>query len=57
MVRDKDCFDPDKDFGKIQTNQKDFEPNNIHFVILWFEDQTIEETVKQFFEEVKKTSQ
>jgi len=54
LVRDKYCINVDKDFGKMKTKQADFEPNNIHFVILWFEDQTIEDTVKQFYAEVQK---
>lgn len=54
LVRDKDCVNINSDFGKMKTNQSEFDPHNIHFVIMCFKDQTIDDTVKNFFEEVQR---
>lgn len=54
LVRDYTCCG-DADFGKMQINASDFEPNDVHFVVLSFTSTTISETVDLFYQEVQKS--
>lgn len=47
LVRDTQCVNESKDFGKLKDNAADFEPGVVHFVIPTF-DKPIEETVNLF---------
>lgn len=52
LVRDVDCKNIEKDFGKMRIDSEAFEPHNIHFCILWFTE-SIEQTVQFFYEKVQ----
>lgn len=54
LIRDFTCCG-EKDYGKMQTNVSDFNPNDVHFVVLSFTQKTISETVDLFYKEVQKT--
>lgn len=54
LIRDYTCCNG-SDFGKMQTNVSDFDPNDVHFVVLSFTQKTISETVDLFYREVQKT--
>ena len=49
LVRDAECADIDKDFGKMKQNSDNFASHFVHFAILFFKDDSIENTVKRFF--------
>lgn len=53
LIRDYNCSQTD-DFGKMKSKQAEFEPDNIHFVVLSFTQKTIDETVDLFYKEVQK---
>ena len=42
------------DYGKVKTNEKDFEPGKVHFSILSFKDKSIDETVDLFYKKVQE---
>ena len=52
LIRDKDCFKDNDDYGKLQTNMKEFEPGKVYFIIPVF-DKPIEDTVNLFHEKVE----
>lgn len=54
LVRDYTCVNEEADFGKMKTNEKEFEPGKVHFSILSFSDKTIEETVNLFYQKVQE---
>lgn len=54
LVRDYTCENETKDFGKVKNNADEFEPGNIHFVILSFTEKTIEETIDLFYKKVQE---
>ena len=54
LIRDFTCCG-EKDYGKMQTNVSDFNPNDVHFVVLSLTQKTISETVDLFYKEVQKT--
>ncbi len=54
LIRDFECVNEDSDFGKMKSEQINFEPGKVHFSILSFKDKTIEETVKMFYEKVQQ---
>lgn len=54
LVRDYECVDKTKDFGKMKTNACEFDPGNIHFVILSFTKETIESTIDLFYKKVRE---
>lgn len=54
LIRDYTCCS-EKDFGKMQTDVSEFDPNDVHFVVLSFTQKTISETVDLFYQEVQKT--
>lgn len=43
LVRDYECVNKDKDYGKMQINEPEFTPGNVHFAIFSFTDKTIDE--------------
>ncbi len=54
LVRDYTCVNGTTDFGKMKTNQAEFEPNSVHFSILSFSNKSINETVNQFYTKVQE---
>ena len=54
LIRDHTCVNEASDFGKMKTNQVDFEPGNVHFSILSFSDKNIKETVDLFYKKVQE---
>jgi hypothetical protein len=54
LVRDHTCVNESSDFGKMKTNQSDFEPGKVHFSILSFSDKTIKDTVDLFYKKVQE---
>lgn len=54
LVRDHTCVNESSDFGKMKTNQSDFEPGKVHFSILSFSDKTIKNTVDLFYTKVQE---
>ena len=54
LVRDHTCLNESSDFGKMKTNQSDFEPGKVHFSILSFSDKTIKDTVNLFYSKVQE---
>lgn len=54
LIRDHTCVNDTKDFGKVKTNEKDFEPGKVHFSILSFSDKSIKETVDLFYNKVQE---
>lgn len=54
LVRDFECVDETKDFGKIKTNANEFDPGNIHFAILSFTEETIDSTIDLFYKKVRE---
>lgn len=54
LVRDHTCVNENSDFGKMKTNQSDFEPGKVHFSILSFSDKTINDTVDLFYKKVQE---
>lgn len=54
LIRDYTCVDGQKDFGKMKSNQKEFEQDNIHFSILSFVEYNIEQTVQMFYKKVQE---
>lgn len=54
LIRDFNCVNESTDFGKMKTNEKDFEPGEIHFSILSFSDKSIAETVDLFYKKVQE---
>ncbi len=54
LIRDHTCVNESSDFGKMKTNQKDFEPGKVHFSILSFSDKSINETVDLFYKKVQE---
>lgn len=54
LVRDYTCVDETKDFGKMKSNANEFEPGNIHFVILSFTEETIDSTIDLFYKKVRE---
>lgn len=54
LVRDYTCVNESSDFGKMKTNQSDFEPGKVHFSILSFSDKTIKDTVDLFYKKVQE---
>lgn len=54
LVRDHTCVNESSDFGKMKTNQSDFEPGKVHFSLLSFSDKTIKDTVNSFYSKVQE---
>ncbi len=54
LIRDYTCVDDQKDFGKMESKQNEFEHNNIHFSILSFVEYNIEHTVQMFYKKVQE---
>ena len=54
LVRDFNCVDESKDFGKMKSLVNDFKPGNVEFVIFSFTEKTIDETVELFYQKVKE---
>lgn len=54
LIRDYTCSNESSDFGKLKTNNKDFEPGKVHFSILSFSDKSIDETVELFYNKVQE---
>lgn len=54
LIRDYECVDEEKDFGKLKNNSVEFEPNSVHFSILSFSNKTIDETVDEFYHKVRE---
>ena len=54
LVRDENCIDVSKDFGKMKTNSVEFNPGNIHFAIFSFTEATIESTIDLFYKRVRE---
>lgn len=54
LVRDYTCVNEDTDYGKMKTNQADFEPGKVHFSILSFSDKTIKDTVELFYKKIQE---
>ena len=57
LIRDDNCMNEEKDFGKMKTNAAEFIPNKIHFSILSFTEKNIEETVQLFYDKVQELTQ
>lgn len=53
LIRDLECVDTAKDYGKLKTHAQELNPANIHFIIISF-DKSIPETVALFCNEVKR---
>ena len=54
LIRDHSCVNEATDFGKMKSNEKDFEPGKVHFSILSFSDKNIDETVDLFYKKVQE---
>ncbi len=54
LVRDHTCVNSETDYGKMKTNQSDFESGKVHFSILSFSDKTIKDTVDLFYKKVQE---
>lgn len=54
LIRDYNCVNEATDYGKMKTNEKDFEPGKVHFSILSFKDKSIDETVDLFYKKVQE---
>ena len=54
LIRDYNCVNENTDFGKMKTNQAEFEPHRVHFSILSFSDKSISETVDLFYNKVQE---
>jgi hypothetical protein len=54
LIRDYNCVNENTDYGKMKTNEKDFEPGKVHFSILSFSDKNIDETVDLFYKKVQE---
>ncbi|OFX54586.1 MAG: hypothetical protein A2046_13135 [Bacteroidetes bacterium GWA2_30_7] len=54
LIRDHTCINENSDFGKMKTNQKEFEPGKVYFSILSFSDKTIKDTVDLFYKKVQE---
>lgn len=54
LIRDFECVDDNKDFGKMKSNKTEFEPNKVHFSILSFSNKSIDETVNLFYNKVQE---
>lgn len=54
LIRDYTCVDETKDFGKMKSHAEEFDPGNIHFVILSFTEETIDSTIDLFYKKVQE---
>ncbi|MBK8622629.1 MAG: DUF1837 domain-containing protein [Saprospiraceae bacterium] len=54
LVRDYTCVNESSDFGKMKSNQVDFEPGKVHFSIISFSGKTINDTVDLFYTKVQE---
>lgn len=54
LVRDYTCVNEISDFGKMKSEQVEFEPGRVHFSILSFSDKTIKETIDLFYKKVQE---
>lgn len=54
LVRDYECVDETKDFGKMKNSANEFDPGNIHFAIFSFTEETIESTINLFYKKVRE---
>lgn len=54
LIRDYTCVDETKDFGKMKSHAKEFDPGNIHFAILSFTEETIDSTIDLFYKKVQE---
>jgi len=54
LIRDYTCVNEASDFGKLKSNERDFEPGKVHFSILSFSNKSIEETVDLFYQKVQE---
>ena len=54
LIRDYTCVDETKDFGKMKSHANEFDPGNIHFVILSFTEETIDSTIDLFYNKVQE---
>ena len=54
LVRDYNCVDKERDFGKMKTQAEDFRPGEVDFAIFSFTQKTISETVDLFYHKVQE---
>ncbi len=54
LIRDSECVNEEKDYGKVKSNSSEFDPNQIRFAILSFTDKNILETVNLFYQKVQE---
>jgi hypothetical protein len=54
LIRDHTCVNENSDFGKMKSNEKDFDPGKVHFSILTFCDKSIDLTVELFYKKVQE---
>lgn len=54
LIRDYTCVDETRDYGKMETHADEFDPGNIHFVILSFTEETIDSTIDLFYKKVRE---
>jgi len=54
LIRDHTSINETTDFGKMKSNQNDFEPGKVHFSILSFCDKSIDETIDLFYTKVQE---
>ena len=54
LIRDYTCVNETSDFGKLKSNETEFEPGKVHFSILSFSNKSIEETVNLFYQKVQE---
>jgi len=54
LIRDYNCVNERTDFGRMKTNAVEFEPGEVHFSVLSFQNKTIQETVGLFYEKVQE---
>jgi len=57
LIRDHTCVNEDSDFGRLKSQKADFEPGKVHFSILSFSNNNIEETVNMFYQKVQELIQ
>lgn len=54
LIRDFTFVNSEKDFGKMESNSEEFNPNKIHFSIISFTEKEIEQTVQLFYKKVQE---
>lgn len=54
LIRDYTCVDKNKDYGKMKTNVDEFLPGDVHFAIMSFTEETIDNAVDIFYKKVQE---